>query len=112
MKNIGEKLKNYFKEWGITQNEMNAALGIRQSYISDLISGKKPFGKKAAAKFSEVYGLNEAFLLTGEGEMFPGESGTPNNNVVIDGKVFSTMQMLSETILSQQRTIEKLTDKK
>ena len=62
-------LVRFFKEKGITQDEIARQLGVSQSYVSALLTGKKAFGKKQAHRFSELYGLSPSWLLTGAGEM-------------------------------------------
>ena len=62
-------LVRFFKEKGISQDEIAKQLGVSQSYVSGLLTGKKAFGKKQAVRFSELYGLSPSWLLTGEGEM-------------------------------------------
>ncbi|HPW66777.1 MAG TPA: helix-turn-helix domain-containing protein [Salinivirgaceae bacterium] len=66
---IGKKLKKYFDELGYTQQNVADKLGVSQAAVSALLNGK-PFGKKLAAKWAEVFGLRPNWLLTGEGEMF------------------------------------------
>lgn len=63
------QLKGYLKSIGVTQEDIAAKFGTSQAYISNLISGKIPFGKKNAKRMSEIYGLSESWLLVGEGEM-------------------------------------------
>lgn len=71
MKAIGEVLKAYFKEQGISQEDLSRKLNVSQSYISSLFSGKTKFGKKQAQKWSEIFGFSVDFLLTGNGELSP-----------------------------------------
>lgn len=63
------ELKNFFKERGITQEQIAERLGVKQPYVHALLTGNRAFGKKSAKKFEEAYGLSEAWLLTGKGEM-------------------------------------------
>lgn len=67
MKEIGEKLSAFFKEKGITQEEIAAQLGVSQSYVNALLNDKKAFGKKQAQKWNELFGLSVNWLLTGDG---------------------------------------------
>lgn len=66
---IGKKLKEYFDKLGYTQQYVADKLGVSQAAVSALLNGK-PFGKKLATKWAEVFGLKPNWLLTGEGEMF------------------------------------------
>lgn len=67
MEKIGEKLSAFFKEKGITQEEIAAQLGVSQSYVNALLNDKKAFGKKQAQKWNELFGLSVNWLLTGDG---------------------------------------------
>lgn len=69
MEKIGEKLSAFFKEKGITQEEIAAQLGVSQSYVNALLNDKKAFGKKQAQKWNELFGLSVNWLLTGEGSI-------------------------------------------
>lgn len=69
MKKIGDKLSSFFKEKGITQEEIAAKLGVSQSYVNALFNGKKAFGKKQAQKWNEMFGISVNWLLTGEGSI-------------------------------------------
>lgn len=71
---ISEKLTGYFKSQGITQEEIADRLGVSQQYVSRLLTGKTAFGKKQAQKFSEIWGLQPSWLLTGEGNMMKSEA--------------------------------------
>lgn len=69
MKNIGEELKSYFKEKGITQEEIAKKLGVSQAYVNALFNNSKNFGKKQAEKWNKLFGISVNFLLTGEGNI-------------------------------------------
>lgn len=68
MDNIYE-LRQYFENQGITQKQIAEDLGVDKAYVNKLLNGDKPFGKKTAAKWSDLYGLSTSWLLTGEGDM-------------------------------------------
>lgn len=63
------KLKQYFDSQGIRQIDICNILGKSKAQISNYLTGKVPFGKKAAKEWSNAFGLSESWLLTGEGEM-------------------------------------------
>lgn len=63
------KLKQYFDSQGIRQVDICNILGKSKAQISNYLTGKVPFGKKAAKEWSNAFGLSESWLLTGEGEM-------------------------------------------
>lgn len=58
MENIGEKLSSYFKEKGITQEEIASRLGVSQAYVNALLNGRKAFGKQQAKP--ETLGLRQS----------------------------------------------------
>ena len=66
---IGNKIKEYFSEEGISQIEAAAALGVQQAAVSNQLNGR-PFGKNSAAKWNKAFGFRKNWLLTGEGPMF------------------------------------------
>lgn len=90
MKDITQELKNYMKNNGYTQESLAEKMGVSQARIQQLLSGKKPFGKKTASQWHDLFGFNTAWLLTGEGEMMAdvqhahhivnGNHSTINNN--------------------------------
>lgn len=93
--------------------QISKKLKIGQGYISDLLNGTAPFGKKTAIKFAKEYGLNATWLITGEGEMLDSGNEQPDDDkVVMDIKVFQQISRLTETVLSQQKTIEILAERK
>lgn len=54
---------------GLTQEEIAKRFGVTKQAINSLLTGRKPFGKQNAIKWANEFGLNAAWLLTGEGEM-------------------------------------------
>jgi len=75
---------------GLTQEEIARRFGVSKQAINSLINGRKPFGKQNAIKWANEFGLNAAWLLTGEGEMIKQstkevveivENGTPVYNI-------------------------------
>nr|WP_314698888.1 helix-turn-helix domain-containing protein [uncultured Prevotella sp.] len=72
MDDIGNKLKEYFDNKGITQSEIAEKLGVSKAYVNALFTGKRAFGKKQAEAWVNLFGLSASWLLTGEGEMLTG----------------------------------------
>lgn len=62
-----ERLKLYFEENNITQQQIADSLGVSLQYINQLLNGHKVLGKKNAERLANLYGLSKLFLLTGEG---------------------------------------------
>lgn len=109
---ISISLKKYFSEKGLTQKQIAEKLEISQAAVGRWLNGK-PFGKKTAAKWSEVFGLNPSWLLTGTGQMLNGDmqQGPGPDQISMPKEVFDLIKSQQETMQSQQRTIENLTNK-
>lgn len=84
------ELRRYLTNMGLTQEEIARRFGVSKQAINSLINGRKPFGKQNAIKWANEFGLNAAWLLTGEGEMIKQstkevveivENGTPVYNI-------------------------------
>lgn len=78
MEKIGDKLSAFFREKGITQDEIASRLGVSQAYVNALLNDKKAFGKKQAKKWNDLFGISENWLLTGQGSIT--NSGIVQNN--------------------------------
>ena len=66
---IGNKIKEYFAEIGMSQIEAAKKLDVQQAAVSNQLNGR-PFGKNSAAKWNKAFGFRVNWLLTGEGPMF------------------------------------------
>lgn len=66
---IGKKIKEYFSEIGMSQQEAASLLGVQQAAVSNQLNGR-PFGKNSAAKWNSAFGFRKNWLMTGEGPMF------------------------------------------
>lgn len=58
-----------FKLRGITHLDAARMLGVEKRTVSNQISGKRPFGKKSAQQYAQVFGYEEPFLLYGIGSL-------------------------------------------
>ena len=72
-KEIGNIIKEYFIEIGISQTEAATRLGVQQAAVSNQLNGRA-FGKNSAAKWNKAFGFRVNWLLTGEGPMFDAQS--------------------------------------
>ena len=70
--NVSETLKKHFRDAGVTQKDISAKLGVTQGYVALMLNGKQPFGRAAAKKWQEAFGISASWLMTGEGEMLVG----------------------------------------
>lgn len=65
---VSEQLKIFFAERGYTQRKIAEIIGVSQQVVQTLLNGRA-FGKKTAGVWSEHFGFNPAWLITGEGAM-------------------------------------------
>lgn len=116
MDKIGDKLRAFFKEKGLTQDHIADKFGVSQAYVNALLNDKKAFGKKQAHKWSEEFGLSPNWLLTGKGDMLLDdnlkETPASSETITMSREVFDQITKLTETILSQQRTIEMMQEER
>lgn len=77
------KLKQYFREQGLTQEKAAARLGQTAMAVNILLNGKRNFGVKSAMDWSREFGLNPMWLMTGEGEMLMDKPAIPDNVVLV-----------------------------
>lgn len=68
-KEIGNTIKEYFAEIGLSQTDVASRLGVQQAAVSNQLNGRA-FGKNSAAKWNKAFGFRVNWLLTGEGSMF------------------------------------------
>lgn len=91
---IGKKIKEYFSEIGMSQQEVARVLNVQQAAVSNQLNGR-PFGKNSAAKWNKAFGFRINWLLTGEGSMFD-DASSGKNEVQIPAS--STDVLQSESI--------------
>jgi len=63
---LGEKLRQFRKEKGLSQRKFAEPMGYSHIYISDIERGKLPPSGKLLRKLSEIYGLSIDEILSGE----------------------------------------------
>lgn len=91
---IGKKIKEYFSEIGMSQQEVARVLNVQQAAVSNQLNGR-PFGKNSAAKWNKAFGFRINWLLTGEGSMFD-DASSGKNEVQISASNTDVLQ--SESI--------------
>lgn len=65
---FAERLKLVLYESGVTQTELAKCMGVSQSLISSLVTGKRN-GVEYSSAISSALGVNKWWLAYGEGEM-------------------------------------------
>lgn len=119
MNTISAEIKHWMKQNRISAVDMSKLVGVSDAYIRMLVSGRKPFGKKQAKKFEQLFGFDEIFLLTGKGSLFPKTENTTVDTINTENEDVSTAQQLNnlndaqelkEIIAEQRRLIQVLTN--
>lgn len=111
-KYISEQLKKYFGAMGITQSEIAAKLGVSQQAVGAYLNGQ-PFGKKVAQKWSDTFGIQYSWLLTGEGHMLKenalkSEETTNLNITAMDIRnLLSAIERHGDTLRMNQEELKK-----
>lgn len=84
MSRQSDALRDYIKINRIKQIELAELLGISQTTVSNLLSGRYTMSNEHCEKLAERYGFDLLFLLTGKGELFaeakPARSDNENND--------------------------------
>lgn len=76
MENFNQILKNYFAGQGLTQNDVAERLQVSRTVATNYLNGNKTFGRKAAMKWANTFGIDEVWLLT-QGEQGNSPNGSP-----------------------------------
>lgn len=103
---IGTALKEWIEKSPYTKRDVARMLGVSPQYINGLCQGK-PIGKVMANKISNLFGLSEYFLLTGEGELLMGQGSakSPDKSGELEA-LKSRIQVLEEQVSRQRQLID------
>lgn len=63
-------MRDYFRENGMNQGDIAEKIGVSKAFVSGILTGKFPIGRKTAQRLSEAFGFSTIWLLT------KGEVGT------------------------------------
>lgn len=105
MTNRVDALGAYLKSMRQTQMMISEKVGITQSSVSDIFSGKKEVNERIADLFESAYCIRHEWLLFGKGPMLT-DGTTPKMEL----KESDEIKRLHRIIESQQATISKLTE--
>lgn len=107
---LTEVIKAIKFHFNLNQAEIAEKTGIKVTYLSDLIGGRNPLSEIYSDKLNAVFGVSKEYLKTGRGDVFD-KPDVQENSVTMPREVFDQITRLTETVLSQQRTIETLSKK-
>ena len=65
-----ERVKAIRKAKNLTLEKFGEAIGMGKSSISDIENGRRPLTNQTRLSICRVFGVEESWLRTGEGEMF------------------------------------------
>lgn len=106
---LTEVIKAIKFHFDLNQAEIAEKTGIKVTYLSDLIGGRNPLSEIYSDKLNAVFGVSKKYLKTGAGDIFD-KPDVQENSISMPREVFDQITRLTETVLSQQRTIEKLAE--
>lgn len=96
IKKISRDVARWIKGQGWSQKQVAEMLGMSRGAVSNQLS-YLPFTKKTVAHWSRALGLNERFLLTGEGVISDRQNGY--------GRVVRENESLRTIVKSQEYTL-------
>lgn len=107
--------ERFIKVNKLKKKDIAEYLGVSAAFVTQLAQGVRdiPEDKFALIKANGAW---DTCMLYGEGDMLKSQqNNTPTEtrgDIVMSREVFEQISRLTETVLSQQRTIELLTSKK
>lgn len=75
-----ERIKNLRKSMGMTQREFGQKLNLTDATIAAYENGRREITSRVISDICRVYGVNEIWLRTGEGEMH--DATTPAEEII------------------------------
>ncbi len=108
-----DRIDKYMAFRNLNDNIVTKECGLSVGTLNKARNGNGDISRNSIEKILNIYAeLNKKWVLFGEGNMIV-EDENPNNfqsGLTIPREVFEQFSKLTETIVSQQRIIEKLTD--
>lgn len=95
MENFNQILKNYFAGQDLTQSDVAERLQVSRTVATNYLNGNKTFGRKAAMKWANTFGIDEVWLLT-QGE----QGNSPNGSPPITTEAALPAEIINVPILS------------
>lgn len=112
-KEIIERIIKVRTETGLLSKDFAAKAGIDPKNYSSIESGKRSIGDRVMNDICRAFNISAVWLKTGKGEKYANtvsSNDLASDNISMPREVFDQLTRLTETVLSQQRTIEKITD--
>ena len=103
-----DRIKALRKDQDMTQTEFASKLSLSQNFIAQVESGKKNPSDRTILDISREFGVNEKWLLTGEGEMY---KLIEDETAAIVSDLLEEENPLYDLILQIAKTYQQLDDK-
>ena len=99
-------IKLFRKDNNLSQVELAEIIGCTQGFISSLEKKRRPIPSDIISKLISLEKYNTRHLINAQETSK--EKVEANDEVTMSREVFDVLKNLSETVLSQQRTIEQI----
>lgn len=119
LNSVNQRLRFFKDSLGLNTTEFATELGTSQSAMSHILAGRRPLSRGMIARIKRQYPkLNEAWLLTGEGDMVVCSSSSGNisyvnrdgtQQVANSGSIIANNPMLSGQYTEVEETYIELT---
>lgn len=101
-------IKLFRRDNNLSQIELAKILGCTQGFISSIERKIRPIPESIITKLLSFPNYNTRHLISEEKSVSDVNKTISDNGVIISREVFDVLKNLSETVLSQQRTIENI----
>lgn len=105
-------IKLFRKDNNLSQIELASILGCTQGFISSIERNKRPVPDNIITKLLSIGKFNTKHLIQENSNELEEVKSNINDEVKMSREVFDVLKNLSETVLSQQRTIEQIHSEK
>lgn len=101
-------LKKGFDELGISPKTIEKDLEVSQSFVSNILNGKKAIGGSVAVRLHELYGIELYWLLTGKGNKIKDNKKVIDDYDVVNNENGDNSSILENTIKQQAKDLKEL----
>ncbi|WP_343680046.1 helix-turn-helix transcriptional regulator [Chryseobacterium arthrosphaerae] len=101
-------LKKGFEELGISPKTIEKDLEVSQSFVSNILNGKKAIGGSIAVRLHELYGLELYWLLTGKGDKLKNNKKVIPQDNVENNENESVSCLFENTLKEHSRDLNEL----